>query len=88
VEAVLKGNSANATEAGVIEEQILVPASIYQWKASDEGRKQALEVQSENRQKFQAAFQRGLAVIGFTLDAEGNGVYELGWPVTNPKQGL
>jgi hypothetical protein len=37
-----------------------------------------LIVQSENRRKFQAAFSHGLAVVSFTCDAEGNGIYELG----------
>jgi hypothetical protein len=32
----------------------------------------------ENRTKFQKAFARGLAVLGFTRDAEGNGTFELG----------
>jgi hypothetical protein len=78
VEAVLKESSANASEVKAIEERIPVPAAIYQWKATEEGRKLALDVQSENRKKFQSAFQRGLAVVGFSLDADGNGFYELG----------
>jgi len=61
-----------------IEERILVPASIYQWKASDKNRERALAIQLENRQKFQQAFARGLAIIDFTRDAEGNGIFELG----------
>jgi len=61
-----------------IEERILIPASLEQWKASEATRKRALEVQQENQQKFQQAFSRGLVVQGFSLDAEGNGVYELG----------
>jgi len=65
-------------EARVIETRILVPASIYAWRASEAERERALTVQTENRSKFQAAFSRGLAVVGFTRDAEGNGVYELG----------
>jgi predicted GNAT superfamily acetyltransferase len=64
----------------VIEERILVPASIYEWKASDENRERALAVQQENRLKFQRAFSQGLAVVDFSLDAEGNGVFELGAP--------
>src|SRR5208337_5688022 len=39
----------------VIEERILVPASIYEWKASDENRERALTVQLQNRLKFQTA---------------------------------
>lgn len=61
-----------------IEERILVPAAIYEWKASPGGREQALAVQVENRQKFQHAFSRGLAVVSFTRDTEGNGIFELG----------
>ena len=60
-----------------IVERITVPASIYQWKASDKDRDRALAVQLENRGRFQQAFERGLAVGGFTRDADGNGIYEL-----------
>ena len=75
VQAVLAGNPAVMQ---VIEERIHVPASIYEWKASETGRERALAVQLQNRKKFQQAFSRGLAVIGFARDAEGNGVFELG----------
>lgn len=61
-----------------VEERILVPASIEQWKANERDRERALAVQMENRSKFQQAFARGLAVLGFSRDADGNGVYELG----------
>ena len=64
--------------ARTIEERILVPASIEQWKANEATRQRAFDVQLENQQKFQQAFSRGLAVLDFSLDAEGNGVYELG----------
>jgi predicted GNAT superfamily acetyltransferase len=61
-----------------IEERILVPAAIYEWKASPGGREQALAVQVENRYKFQDAFSKGLAVVSFNRDTEGNGIFELG----------
>jgi predicted GNAT superfamily acetyltransferase len=61
-----------------IEECILVPASVSHWKASDKNRERALAIQLENRQKFQQAFARGLGILGFSRDADGNGVYELG----------
>jgi predicted GNAT superfamily acetyltransferase len=64
----------------IIEERIQVPASIYAWKSSEGGRDKALAVQLENRSRFQSAFARGLAVLGFRRDAEGNGVFELGPP--------
>jgi predicted GNAT superfamily acetyltransferase len=67
-----------AIAAHTIEMRINVPASIYEWKASEVGRERALTVQSRNRIEFQEAFSRGLAVLGFTRDREGNGVFELG----------
>jgi predicted GNAT superfamily acetyltransferase len=63
-----------------IQVRIQVPASIHRWKASESGRERAVAVQLENRKKFQQAFSQGLAVLGFSLDAEGNGVFELGFP--------
>jgi len=75
VKAILEGRPAATYR---IEERIEVPASIYQWKACEADRGRALAVQLENRRKFQSAFSRGLAVLGFQRDTEGNGVYELG----------
>jgi predicted GNAT superfamily acetyltransferase len=72
---ILEGRTAGKQ---VIEERILVPASIYEWKASHANRERALTVQLENRRKFQQAFFQGLAVLDFSLDAEGNGAFELG----------
>jgi predicted GNAT superfamily acetyltransferase len=74
VKAILDGRPAPKK----IEERILVPAAIYQWKASQANRERALAVQMENRRKFQQAFSQGLTVLGFSLDAERNGVFELG----------
>jgi predicted GNAT superfamily acetyltransferase len=74
VKAFFAGHPAPVT----IEERILVPASIEQWKANETSRSRAVEVQLVIRQKFQKAFSRGLAVLGFSLDANGNGVFELG----------
>src|ERR1039458_2779341 len=53
VEAILEGRPAGARD---MQERITVPASIYQWKASDAGREKALAVQLEDRCKFQQAF--------------------------------
>ncbi len=63
-----------------IEERILVPAHTGAWKSAEATRDRALAIQSENRRKFQQAFTQGLAVLGFSRDAEGNGVFELGIP--------
>jgi predicted GNAT superfamily acetyltransferase len=77
VVATLEGKPKTACD---VLERIQVPAAIYEWKASESNRERALAVQLENRRKFQDAFARGLAVIGFARDAEGNGVFELGSP--------
>ena len=61
-----------------VKQRIEVPASIYEWKSTDAGRERARAIQLENRTKFQEAFSLGLAVLGFTRDSEGNGVFEMG----------
>lgn len=63
---------------GPVEGSILVPRAIGQWKQSSDERERALLVQGEIRRKFQQAFANGLAVIGFLIDADGNGVFQLG----------
>jgi len=65
-----------------VEERIVVPAAIYEWKATESGRDRALAVQLENRSRFQLAFSQGLAVVGFNQDEERNGIFEL----ANPSQ--
>jgi predicted GNAT superfamily acetyltransferase len=77
VQAVLEGRAKNSL---IIEEVIQVPASIYEWKASETERERALAVQMENRRKFLEAFSRGLVVLEFARDLEGNGSFELGHP--------
>ncbi|MGA2218031.1 MAG: GNAT family N-acetyltransferase [Terracidiphilus sp.] len=87
VQAILEGSGAARQIKERVLVRIVVPASIYQWKASEPGRERALAVQLENRRKFQEAFSQGLAVLGFVRDAEGNGVFELGFP-TQPELGI
>jgi len=84
VKAYLEGNPPAGL---VIDERITVPASIYQWKASHADRPRALAVLLDNRAKFQRAFARGLAVLGFERDPDGNGIYELG-SLTQPGTGI
>ena len=57
---------------------IRVPAMIGRWKSNDATRSLAADLQTKNREQFQAAFERGLSVIGFTRDPEGNGEFQLG----------
>jgi predicted GNAT superfamily acetyltransferase len=70
--AILDGSPYNPPP---IQETIMVPHAVSEWKAGSVSRAQA--VQAENREKFLAAFARGLAVAGFTVDSEGNGTFEL-----------
>lgn len=79
-ERVLGYEQKHLPENQQIVERIAVPAEIYAWKATDRDRPRALEVLLKNRSLFQSAFARGLAVLGFERDAEGNGTYLLGDP--------
>ena len=74
VESVLSG------EAALVEpmEMVVVPREVAAWKASAEHRGRAEAAQTENRVALQGAFARGLAVIGYERDAQGNGVFLLG----------
>ena len=53
----------------------MVPEAVSDWKATRVS--SALEVQAENRRRFLDGFRRGLAVVGFRMDVEGNAIYEL-----------
>jgi predicted GNAT superfamily acetyltransferase len=57
---------------------ISVPNQIYEWKASSDTRKRAQEVQGQNRRDFLEAFSRGLAVLQYERDKQGNGKFLLG----------
>ena len=59
---------------------IKVPVLIYQWKADPATRDRALELQLANREQFLKAFSRGLAVLGYQRDQEGNGTFLLAHP--------
>lgn len=61
-----------------IVERVTVPHSIYQWKQDARKRHLAQELQTRNREGLQAAFHRGLAVLGYERDAEGDGCFLLG----------
>jgi predicted GNAT superfamily acetyltransferase len=60
------------------EAAITVPAQIYDWKAAEETRGQARQVQERNRDQFLSAFNRGLVVQGYERDQDGNGKFLLG----------
>lgn len=58
-------------------ERIDVPHTIYQWKQDPELRGKAQQVQMDNRHALESAFARGLAVVGYERDGEGNGSFVL-----------
>lgn len=64
-------------QAEVIE-RVTVPHTIYQWKQDPAQRSLAQAVQSRNREALEAAFRRGLAVIGYQRDSDGGGSFLLG----------
>jgi predicted GNAT superfamily acetyltransferase len=74
VDAVLRGEQS----ALVPLERIKVPHRIAELKRRPELVLQAMEVQQQVRHKLQDAFARGLCVLGFERDPEGNGTYLLG----------
>jgi predicted GNAT superfamily acetyltransferase len=74
VKAILSGAPFRPPQ---IQETIMVPQAIGAWKASAESVGKAQAAQAENRERFLAAFGRGLAVVGFQTDKDGNGIYEL-----------
>jgi Uncharacterized conserved protein len=64
-------------ESFAAEKTITVPALIYKWKSDPAKRDRARDVQLANREQFLNAFGRGLTVLGYSRDAEGNGCYLL-----------
>ena len=61
-----------------VDERVAVPQQIYEWKAGPQTRAKAEGVQARNRYLLQTAFARGLCCLGYELDEDGNGRFELG----------
>ena len=80
VEAALRGES----EPVAALERIEVPHRIAEWKQRPEFAQQAAALQQQVRHALQAAFARGLSVLAFERDPEGNGTYVLGREAGNP----
>jgi predicted GNAT superfamily acetyltransferase len=77
---VRKAIDSNSRPQFTPEKTITVPGLIYHWKAEPAKRDRARDVQLANREQFLGAFSRGLAVLGYERDAEGNGMYLLAHP--------
>ena len=75
VKAVLGGKPVAPP---ALEQEIAVPHQIPHWRHSPVDQERVLEIQTRNREHFQQAFAHKLAVFGFKIDAEGNGVFQLG----------
>ena len=75
VETLLQAEKPAHTETSM---KISVPAQISDWKASLATRNQAKDVQDRNREQFLKAFAKGLAVLGYERDRQGNGNFLLG----------
>jgi predicted GNAT superfamily acetyltransferase len=74
VERILRGEQPNAR----IEAQVDVPAAIYEWKALSDKRAAARSLQAANANALEAAFARGLAVLGYQRNQQGDGSFLLG----------
>ena len=61
-----------------VEHEVLVPYQLAQWKQEAVTRELALARQQANREAFQAAFARGLAVVGYRKDPNGDGNFLVG----------
>ncbi|MDT7813116.1 MAG: hypothetical protein QOH35_1490 [Acidobacteriaceae bacterium] len=75
VSSILGGK---AKTVPAVEQEISVPNQIAQWRHSPADQERVLDIQTRNREHFQQAFAQQLAVVGFRIDAEGNGIYQLG----------
>lgn len=74
VENLLAGGDPPPFEVAA---KIAIPGEIQAWKQSSATRDRALSVQREVGRQFSAAFDRGLAAVGYACDREGNGEFLL-----------
>jgi predicted GNAT superfamily acetyltransferase len=74
VERALRGE---AQEFAVLE-QVEVPAALSAWKMDDAERPKALAVQASNAEALEAAFAKGVTVLGYRRDDAGDGFFQLG----------
>ncbi|MCU1284511.1 MAG: GCN5-related N-acetyltransferase [Acidobacteriales bacterium] len=58
--------------------KIEVPGEIYAWKASENDRDRAKDLQKKNRERFLAAFAQDQSVLAYERDSSGKGTFVLG----------
>ena len=59
-------------------EHVEVPAAVAAWKAEESSRPRALALQAANAEALEAAFARGLSVVGYERTSSGDGRFLLG----------
>ena len=59
-------------------EAIVVPYAIHEWKQNAALRDRAAEIQRINREALQSAFNRGLAIVDYRRESNGDGIFLLG----------
>ena len=69
--------NGNPVPVSTVEQEISVPHQITDWRHSPADQERVLDIQTRNREHFEQAFAHQLAVVGFRIDAQGNGVFEL-----------
>ena len=74
VERCLKGEPLEQHAVAHID----VPAAITEWKSSAESRPRARQVQAANADALEDAFRRGLSIIGYERNEQGDGRFLLG----------
>jgi predicted GNAT superfamily acetyltransferase len=72
------GEAAPEGGAQKISEEVVVPHELYQWKQETATRELASDRQRCNREALQSAFARGLAVVGYRRESNGDGHFLLG----------
>ena len=69
-------------------ESVAVPGEVSAWKSSEADRAKARAVQEANASALEAAFARGLAVVGYTRNVDGAGQFLLeAWSEPEPYPG-
>jgi predicted GNAT superfamily acetyltransferase len=69
---------SGAAEAEQVLERVVVPQAVQEWKRDVDKRELARELQRSNREALQAAFSRGLVVVGYERAGNGDGCFLLG----------
>ncbi len=64
--------------AGEVVEEVVAPHQVNQWKQEPALRDRAIEAQREVREALESAFRRGLAVIDYRREKNGDGRFLLG----------